>query len=132
MLQSWPLHYGEGPNQQLDRPGHVRAGSGVVVVDTKHGKKLVVVQDDASFLAVVDPKTGEKYCHGILVDITQRKELQTQLLEYPGTAPVRPVGTVRGTTYLLARNTLSDALVARVAGQVGAPAWKSGFALLAL
>jgi diguanylate cyclase (GGDEF)-like protein/PAS domain S-box-containing protein len=35
---------------------------------------------DSAFLSV-DPKTGEKYCHGILVDITQRKELQTQLLE---------------------------------------------------
>jgi diguanylate cyclase (GGDEF)-like protein len=29
----------------------------------------------------VDPESGEKYCHGILVDITHRKELQTQLLE---------------------------------------------------
>lgn len=35
---------------------------------------------DSAFLSV-DRKTGEKYCHGILVDITQRKELQTQLLE---------------------------------------------------
>ena len=35
---------------------------------------------DSAFLSV-DPETGEKYCHGILVDITHRKELQTQLLE---------------------------------------------------
>jgi len=35
---------------------------------------------DSAFLSI-DPETGEKYCHGVLVDITQRKELQTQLLE---------------------------------------------------
>jgi diguanylate cyclase (GGDEF)-like protein/PAS domain S-box-containing protein len=35
---------------------------------------------DSAYLSV-DPATGEKFCHGILVDITHRKELQTQLLE---------------------------------------------------
>jgi diguanylate cyclase (GGDEF)-like protein len=29
----------------------------------------------------MDTKSGEKFCHGILVDITNRKELQTQLME---------------------------------------------------
>ena len=44
----------------------------------RDGKVRTVV--DSAFLTV-DPETGEKYCYGILVDITHRKELQTQLLE---------------------------------------------------
>jgi diguanylate cyclase (GGDEF)-like protein/PAS domain S-box-containing protein len=35
---------------------------------------------DSAYLSI-DPNTGEKFCHGILVDISHRKELQTQLLE---------------------------------------------------
>lgn len=49
-----PLHYVEGPDEALDRPGHVRAGSGLAWV----GERLVVAQDDASFLALIDPTTG--------------------------------------------------------------------------
>jgi diguanylate cyclase (GGDEF)-like protein/PAS domain S-box-containing protein len=47
-------------------------------VTRRDGRTRTVV--DSAFLSV-DPETGEKYCHGILVDITHRKELQTQLLE---------------------------------------------------
>lgn len=35
---------------------------------------------DSAYL-IVNPKTGEKFCHGIMVDITHRKDLQTQLHE---------------------------------------------------
>lgn len=49
-----PLFYAEGPSPQHDRPAHVRAGSGLAW----RGESLVVVQDDALFLAHVDPKTG--------------------------------------------------------------------------
>ncbi len=45
------LLYAEGDAPELDRPAHVRAASAVVRV----GDRLLVVQDDASFLAVVDP-----------------------------------------------------------------------------
>jgi hypothetical protein len=45
-----PLHYAEGPDPSLDRPGHVRAGSSVAWL----GARLAVVQDDASFVALVD------------------------------------------------------------------------------
>lgn len=51
------LRYVEGPEPSLDRPGHVRAGSGLRYVDTVAGPRLVVAQDDASFLAIVDPAT---------------------------------------------------------------------------
>ena len=60
----------------LERDGSVRD---IEFQLTRRDGEVRTVTDSA-FLSV-DPKTGEKYCHGILVDITQRKELQTQLLE---------------------------------------------------
>jgi diguanylate cyclase (GGDEF)-like protein/PAS domain S-box-containing protein len=60
----------------LEREGSVRDIE--FQVTRRDGEVRTVV--DSAFLSV-DHKTGEKYCHGILVDITQRKELQTQLLE---------------------------------------------------
>jgi diguanylate cyclase (GGDEF)-like protein/PAS domain S-box-containing protein len=61
---------------QLERDGSVRDIE--FQVTRRDGEVRTVV--DSAFLSV-DPQTGDKYCHGILVDITQRKELQTQLLE---------------------------------------------------
>jgi len=61
---------------QLERDGSVRDVE--FQLTRRDGEVRTVV--DSAFLSV-DPQTGEKYCHGILVDITQRKELQTQLLE---------------------------------------------------
>ena len=54
VVRRTPLHYRDGADAALDRPGHVRAGSSLARV----GDRLVVVQDDANFLAVVDPATG--------------------------------------------------------------------------
>ena len=50
-----PLRYRDGADPGVDRPAHVRAGSGLAHV----AGRLVVVQDDANFLAVVDPHNGE-------------------------------------------------------------------------
>ncbi|HEX2092140.1 MAG TPA: hypothetical protein VHG28_07040 [Longimicrobiaceae bacterium] len=50
-----PLLYAAGADPALDRPAHVRAGSGVSWV----AGCLAVVQDDASFVALVDPATRE-------------------------------------------------------------------------
>lgn len=61
---------------QLERDGSVRDIE--FQLTRRDGEIRTVV--DSAFLSL-DPKTGEKYCHGILVDITHRKELQTQLLE---------------------------------------------------
>lgn len=44
------LAYTAGADPRVDRPAHVRAGSAVARV----GKRLVVIQDDTSFLAIVD------------------------------------------------------------------------------
>jgi hypothetical protein len=49
------LLYARGADAALDRPLHVRAGSALVRLD---GGMLAVVQDDASFVALVDPKLG--------------------------------------------------------------------------
>ncbi|HST06620.1 MAG TPA: sensor domain-containing diguanylate cyclase [Gemmatimonadaceae bacterium] len=61
---------------QLERDGVVRDVE--FQLTRRDGLTRTVV--DSAFLSI-DPDTGEKYCHGILVDITHRKELQTQLLE---------------------------------------------------
>jgi hypothetical protein len=58
VLASRPLHYAAGADLDLDRPAHVRAGSGLAVVPTPAGVRLAVVQDDAHFVALVDPETG--------------------------------------------------------------------------
>ncbi|MBB4637345.1 DUF6929 family protein [Longimicrobium terrae] len=50
-----PLRYAAGADPALDRPAHVRAGSGLAWI----GGVLAVVQDDAAFLALIDPRTGE-------------------------------------------------------------------------
>ena len=49
-----PLRYAEGADASLDRPAHVRAGSGL----TWLGDRLALVQDDANFVALADPATG--------------------------------------------------------------------------
>src|SRR5204862_6947734 len=61
---------------QLEREGSVRDIE--FQLTRRDGKTRTVV--DSAFLSI-DPESGEKYCHRILVDITHRKELQTQLLE---------------------------------------------------
>lgn len=46
-----PLMYREGADAGTDRPAHVRAASALTWV----GERLVVLQDDANFLALADP-----------------------------------------------------------------------------
>jgi len=58
---------------QLEREGSVRDVE--FQLTRRDGKTRTVV--DSAFLSM-DPESGEKYCHGILIDITHRKELQTQ------------------------------------------------------
>jgi hypothetical protein len=48
------MRYASGADPAIDRPSHVRAASGIAWV----GSKLAVIQDDASFIALVDPVTG--------------------------------------------------------------------------
>jgi hypothetical protein len=53
------LFYADGADARRDRPAHVRAGSGCCFVDVPgQGRRLAVVQDDAAFIALVDPKSG--------------------------------------------------------------------------
>lgn len=52
VVQQIPLHYAAGADPALDRPSHVRAGSALALI----GEVLVVVQDDANFVALLHPK----------------------------------------------------------------------------
>ncbi|HJR65882.1 MAG TPA: hypothetical protein VJ802_05600 [Gemmatimonadaceae bacterium] len=49
-----PMRYAAGADPAHDRPEHVRAASGLAWV----GNRLAVIQDDASFIALVDAETG--------------------------------------------------------------------------
>lgn len=49
------LHYAAGADAALDRPAHVRAGSSLA----RFGQRLAVIQDDANFIALADPATGQ-------------------------------------------------------------------------
>jgi hypothetical protein len=60
IVRRTPLRYAGGADASLDRPAHVRAGSGLAPV----GARLAVVQDDAHFLALVEP------AHGVATAVT--------------------------------------------------------------
>ena len=48
------MHYAEGADEGVDRPGHVRAASSMAWI----GERVALVQDDVNFVALVDPATG--------------------------------------------------------------------------
>lgn len=54
VVRAVPLLYARGADAALDRPAHVRAGSGLAWI----GGALAVIQDDANFVALIDPDTG--------------------------------------------------------------------------
>jgi len=49
------LFYSAGADASTDRPAHVRAGSGLAWF----GGKIAVIQDDANFIALIDPDSGQ-------------------------------------------------------------------------
>lgn len=54
IVRRQPMLYADGADHAIDRPAHVRAASSV----TWLGDRLALVQDDANFVALVDPRTG--------------------------------------------------------------------------
>lgn len=54
VVRTVPLTYAQGADPAVDRPAHVRAGSGLAWI----GGVLAVMQDDANFVALADPATG--------------------------------------------------------------------------
>ena len=52
-----PLVYDHGAHPLEDLPAHVRAASSI----RRQGSRLVILQDDVSALAVLDPSTGSTY-----------------------------------------------------------------------
>jgi len=55
VVRTVPLLYADGGDPALDRPAHVRSASGVV----RAGGRVAVIQDDANFVALADPATGQ-------------------------------------------------------------------------
>jgi hypothetical protein len=54
IVERRPLRYRAKASPALDRPPHLRAGSSLTWV----GRRLGLVQDDANFVSLVDPRTG--------------------------------------------------------------------------
>ncbi|MCC7383311.1 MAG: hypothetical protein IT384_15855 [Deltaproteobacteria bacterium] len=54
VLARSPLAYADGADALLDRPAHVRAGSGIAWF----GARLAIVQDDTHFVVLHDPQSG--------------------------------------------------------------------------
>lgn len=54
VVRSVTLRYAAGADASLDRPAHVRSASGIARV----GGRILVIQDDANFVAIPDPATG--------------------------------------------------------------------------
>ena len=63
------MRYAAGADPATDRPGHVRAASGIAWI----GAKLAVIQDDASFVALVDLVTGLADAVALPPDVSGRR-----------------------------------------------------------
>lgn len=111
-----PLFYGDGATQ--DRPAHVRAASGLTWMHVNGAERLLVAQDDASFLASVDPFADPPHVACIALDHVVRglRIFQKSLgnkkykldLEACATLPIRGEehGVVFGSGSLSIRETL--------------------------
>lgn len=73
----------------------------------------MLARGDCELLSLGAPDEVGSALDGICASAPSFQRAVIPLLSY-GTTPTRAVGTVRGTTYLLARNSLSDSAVARV------------------
>lgn len=69
--------------------------------------------DDAELLSLGEPEEVGSALDGICANNPSFQRAVIPILAY-GTVPTRPIGTVKGTTYLLARNTLSESVVAEI------------------
>ncbi len=74
VLSRRELYYATGPHDQLDRPAHVRSGSGAAWV----GKELAIIQDDANFIALVDPQTGAVRDVTLPADLDGRRQFDDE------------------------------------------------------
>lgn len=74
---------------------------------------VMLARGDCELLSLGAPEEVGSALDGICASAPSFQRAVIPVLSY-GTTPTRAVGTVRGTTYLLARNSLSDSAVARV------------------
>ena len=57
VISRQPLHYATGEDIAEDRPAHVRAASSITWID----HRIALVQDDANFVALLEPGNGAVY-----------------------------------------------------------------------
>lgn len=62
------LRYADGGDTTNDRTPHVRAASGLAWMTIDGAPRLVLAQDDTSFLAVIDPEPSEPQVRAIALD----------------------------------------------------------------
>ncbi|GAB4197848.1 MAG: hypothetical protein OHK0013_06390 [Sandaracinaceae bacterium] len=76
-----PLRYADGGDARLDRTPHVRAASGVAWARFDGGDRLVVAQDDTSFLALVDPFADPAHVEALALDhvVAGRRVFESRL-----------------------------------------------------
>ncbi len=76
-----PLLYAHGGDPALDRTAHVRAASGLVWARLGGHERLVVAQDDASHLAVLDPFAEPPHVTALALDhvVHGRRVFETRL-----------------------------------------------------
>ncbi|MDQ3257789.1 MAG: hypothetical protein M3R15_28530 [Acidobacteriota bacterium] len=70
VISSTPLLYRAGANMSLDRPAHVRAGSGLARI----GNYFAVAQDDANFIALIDCESGEVSAIALPAGVAGRRQ----------------------------------------------------------
>jgi TRAP transporter TAXI family solute receptor len=78
-----------------------------------HTVEALLARGDAELLSLGAPDEVGSALDGICANVPSLQRAVIPVFAY-GAAPVRAVGTVRAQTYLLARDTLSPALAARV------------------
>jgi TRAP transporter TAXI family solute receptor len=75
--------------------------------------EALLSRGDAELLSLGAPEEVGSALDGICTNAPSFQRAVIPVLAY-GTMPPRPIGTVKGTTYLLARNTLSESVVAKI------------------
>lgn len=74
VIERRELFYETGPHEQLDRPAFVRSGSGAAWI----GKELAIIQDDANFVALVDPTTAKVRDVSLPADADGRRQFDDE------------------------------------------------------
>lgn len=76
-----PLFFSDGGDAAQDRTAHVRAASGLTWLTLDGAPRLLVAQDDTSFLAVIDPHAADPVVQALTLphSVAGRRVFETRL-----------------------------------------------------